>query len=227
MSKKSEKVFPMEDVDLIGYIKNAWTKGWFDEYSNEHFLIRTIENQVTDIEWKTQLICNNSNSIHTPLYQNGGINFNAFSSNFIVNLSSQLFQISKTFGEGKIKRFIEEQLSAGKDQYDRDKFFQALSEIEILSFYCRKSKWDKVIYEPPIGINGANPEARFEAVLHGKDESDQINVKINIEVKTPRFPVVSDMKNKTVIPTILLSDTGGKKCKNYVRKTIQNAFFLE
>ncbi len=211
MSKRSENVFPMGDLDLIGYIKNAWIKGWFDEYSDEHFLIRAIKNQITDIEWKTQLMFNNSNSINTPLNQNGEIDFNIFSLNFIVNLSSRLFGISKTFGENKIKRFIEDQLSAGKDKYDRDKFFQALSEIEILSFYCCRYKWNKAIYEPTIGINGANPEAGFEAILPSEDESAPTDIKINIEVKTPKFPIVSNMRSRTVIPTILLSDKGRRE----------------
>ncbi|NLV22447.1 MAG: hypothetical protein GXY49_10740 [Syntrophomonadaceae bacterium] len=213
MGKRSESAFPMKELDLINYIKKAWTKGWLDEYSNEHFLIKAIENQVTDIEWKNQLIFNNSTSINTPINQNREIDFNKFSLNFIVNLSFRLFGMSETFGDEAIKRFIEDQLSAGKGKYDRDKFFQTLSEIEILSFYCRRCKWDNAIYEPPLGINGSNPEAGFEVGLPGKDASDQTDIKVNIEVKTPKFPVVNGIRTRTAIPTIMLSDKGRSEIK--------------
>ena len=210
MGKRNENIFPMEKLDLNGYIKKAWTQGWLNEYSDEHFLIRAIENRVTDIEWKTQLILNNSTSINTPIDQDEKIDFNQFSLNYIVNLSFRLFGMSETFRENDIKRFIEDQLSAGKAKYDRDKFFQALSEIEILSFFCR-CNWDKAIYEPPLGINRSNPEAGFEVVLPDKDGSDQTNVKVNVEVKTPKFPVVNGIRTRTTIPTILLSDKGRRE----------------
>lgn len=214
MGKKSENIFPMGQLDLTGYIKKAWTQGWLDEYSDEHFLIRAIENRVTNIEWKTQLIFNNATSINSPINQGGEINFNDFSLNFIINLSSRLFGMSEAFGDDKIKIFVEHQLSAGKVKYDRDQFFQALSEIEILSFFCSRCKWDNVIYEPPLGINGSNPEARFEVKLHDLEQSNQTDVKVNIEVKTPEFPIINDIRARTTIPAILLSNKG----KNEIQK---------
>lgn len=57
-------------------------------------------------------------------------------------------RMSAVFGEEKIKKCIKNQLSAGKSSYDRDMFFQALSEIEILSFYCGRIKWTEALYAP-------------------------------------------------------------------------------
>lgn len=218
MGKRSERVFPMRALDLSKYLDRAWSQGWLDEYANEHFLIKTIENRVTDIEWRDQLIFNNSTSIYTPINQRGEIDFDSFSSNFIINLCTQLYGMSKTFGEDDIKKFIKEQLSAGKDKYDRDMFFQALSEIEILSFYCSRCKWDNAIYEPRLGVNGSNPEARFEKELLDEHESKKTEIAVNIEVKTPEFPIINGVKTRTTIPAILLSDKGKSEIQELCRE---------
>ncbi len=225
MKKRSDNPFPMAALDLSGFIKKAWTEGWLDEYSNSHFLIRAIENKVDDIEWKSQLLNNNTTSIYSPISQDGKIDFNKFSLNFVVNLSSLLLTMSMTFGEKNIKRFIEYQLSAGKRKYDRDKFFQALSEIEILSFYCRRCKWNNAIYEPPIGINGSNPEAKFVLSLPNICCLDQIEIEVNIEVKTPKFPVINEARTRTAIPTSLLSDTGRAEIQALCRANNTNCIF--
>ncbi|MEG1726017.1 MAG: hypothetical protein RR313_11540 [Anaerovoracaceae bacterium] len=212
-NKRSEKTYPMGELDLTGYLKKAWEEGWLDKYSNEHFIVRAIENRVTDIEWKEQLLFNNSTSIYSPINQRGEIDFEMFSSNFIVNLSSRLFGMSKVFVEDDIKKFIQNQLSAGKDKYDENTFFQALSEIEILGFYCSRASWCNAIYEPPIGMNGSNPEAKFEIVLHGKNNGEKIKIQVNIEVKTPEFPVIKTTSTRVIIPTVLLSDSGKKQIR--------------
>ena len=201
----SESPFPMEEIDVVGYIKYMWQYGWFDSYSNKHFLIRAIRRQISKIEWESQLISNNCTSIHTPINSNGSIQYDKFSEMFIVNLSARLRGMCNCFGEDSIKHFVEDQLSAGKSNYNENLFFQALSEIEILTFYIAQTKWDKAIYEPPIGTNGSNPEAQFEK------EIDDFKVSVNIEVKTPEFPNFTGAVPRVVIPSILLSDTGRKE----------------
>lgn len=207
MCKRSEATFPTSCNDAIGYIKKAWCNGWLDDYSNEHFLIKSINNQLTEIEWESQLLFNNSNSFNTPIKMDGKVDYNAFSQNFIINLSSKLMRMSAVFGEEKIKKFIKNQLSAGKSSYDRDMFFQALSEIEILSFYCGRIKWTEALYEPPVGATGSNPEARFII----RDSHTNTYSTVNIEVKTPKFPIIVRNRERKTIPTILLTDLGRRK----------------
>lgn len=207
MCKRSEKPFPTSCDDFIGFFENAWNKGWLDEYSDEHFLIKCINKQLTGIEWESQLLFNNSTSINTPITDDGKIDYNSFTINFIVNLSAKLMGMSTVFGEEDIKNFVKNQLAAGKDSYDRDMFFQALSEIEILSFYCGRTKWKEALYEPPTGVNGSNPEARFVY----ENEATNTTTTINVEVKTPKFPLIVEHRVKTAIPTILLSDVGRRE----------------
>ena len=209
MCKRSDKPFPVLYEGFIGFLKNAWESGWLDDYSEEHFLIKCINNRLTGIEWESQLLFNNSTSISTPIMCNGKVDYESFALNFVINLSGKLKGISTVFGEDKIKNFVENQLSAGKNSYDIDMFFQALSEIEILSFYAGRADWDEALYEPPIGVNGSNPEARF--VYKNKDATNPIT--INIEVKTPKFPLIIKQRVKTAIPSILLSDSGRQEFK--------------
>ena len=210
MYKRSDNPFPLSANKLNSFLNKAWTNGWLDCYSDKHFLIKCINNQLTKIEWENQLLSNNSNSIYSPITYNGKIDFNNFTVNFITNLSTKLMGLSNAFGEDKIKSFIENQLSAGKSSYNRDMFFQALSEVEILCFYAGRFDWDEILYEPPIGANGSNPEARF--VYKGEDENASFT--INIEVKTPSFPLIPQQRSKTAIPSVLLTDIGRKKFQN-------------
>ena len=207
MKKRSECPFPFSGNYCASFIENAWYCGWLNDYSNEHFLIKAINNQLTRIEWEQQLLCNNVYSSSTTISSNGKVDYKKFSLNFVINLSMKLSAMNITFGENKIKKFIEDQLSAGKSSYDNDKFFQALSEIEILSFYCRQTGGNKATYEPPIGMNGANPEAQFII----RDSLTATNVTVNVEVKTPKFPAAIKNREKILIPTILLSDLRNKK----------------
>ena len=200
--KISDCPFPMDGLDLVGCISNMWQHGWFDSFSDDHFLIRAIRKQISKIEWESQFIFNNCTSIYTQLDSNGFIRYDRFSELFIINLSARLRGMCDCFGEESIKHFVEDQLSAGKINYDENAFFQALSEIEILTFYIARTKWDKVIYEPPVGTNGSNPEAQFEKTI------DDVKVSVNIEVKTPEFPKANVITPRVLIPAIMLSDTG-------------------
>lgn len=213
MKKRSQRAFPAIDDDFCGYIKSGWESGMFDEFSDNHFLIRAIENRISDIEWSTQLLSNNLNSIYTPINEHKKIDFSFFSSTFVTNLSMRLNQMSIMFGQDKINVFVKKQLSAGGKNYNQDQFFQALSEIEILCFLGSRCKWDAAIYEPPIGINGSNPEARFE-VVSDKNE----NFAINIEVKTPKFPLYSNSRKRLLIPTVLLNKRGREQIEQLCNK---------
>lgn len=206
MFKRSDTQFPASCNDFIGFIRTAWEDGWLNDYSEDHFLIKCINNKLTGIEWESQLLFNNSTSISTPIMTDEQVDYQSFAINFIVNLSAKLMGMSNVFEEEKIRKFVEDQLAAGKSSYDRDKFFQALSEVEILSFYCGRADWTEALYEPPTGVNGSNPEARFVFC----DDVTNISTTINIEVKTPKFPLIVKHRERTTIPTILLSDIGRK-----------------
>lgn len=60
MDRRSQHDFPAKRIDITGFLNHCWTEGWFDEYSNDHFLIKAIEDRVSDLECKTQMISNNS-----------------------------------------------------------------------------------------------------------------------------------------------------------------------
>jgi hypothetical protein len=183
---------PLNDNFLCEFLNKIWTEGWLDDFSDEHFLIKAMHNQVQNFVGYDQLKQNNFN-----IYD-----YSNFSENFLVNLSHKLDHLCKIFGEKEIKRFVKTQLSAGKSNYDEDQFFRALSEIEILKYFGTfgPGKLSKAIYEPAIGINGKNPEARF----YYEDE-----IILDVEVKTPGFSH-EQYKEKIVIPSVLLNDKGKK-----------------
>lgn len=193
----------LKNNKMCSYLKKMWDRGLFDEYSDDHFLILAFYNKLNSFKWSHQFINNNLALYPNIVDVNGEINFDLFSSNFCINFSQKLFYMSKIFGEDNIERFITDQLSAGKANYDEDKFFQALSEIEILSFFDRGFGWKSRKYEPTVSKNGKNPEACFIGNINGKE------IKVNIEVKTAAFPNVTEEITPVVIPSVLQKD----KCK--------------
>ncbi len=207
--KRSNTDFPISDVcflELCSYIYDAWTQGWLDDFSNEHFLIRALENRLLDFVGKLQLIANNLN-MHNVVQSDGSIDEERFCYNFCINLSQKLSYLSKTFGADSIKKFVIDQLSAGKTNYDEDTFFQALSEVSILHFYACRFKWEEAIYEPPLLQNGSNknPEASFRGEIPAISSQGGNNVIVNIEVKSPKFPQYTESKERIMIPTVLIN----------------------
>ncbi len=207
--KRSNTDFPISDVcflELCSYIYDAWTQGWLDDFSNEHFLIRALENRLLDFVGKLQLIANNLN-MHNVVQSDGSIDEEKFCYNFCINLSQKLSYLSKTFGADSIKKFVIDQLSAGKTNYDEDTFFQALSEVSILHFYACRFKWEEAIYEPPLLQNGSNknPEASFRGEIPAISSQGGNNVIVNIEVKSPKFPQYTESKERIMIPTVLIN----------------------
>lgn len=183
--KYSDSPYPLANIDIPGMLKQAWEEGWMDKYHEKHFLIKAINGKLDKYRGYQQHIVNN---LH--MWE---ITKENFQINFCLNLSTKLAGLSAFFGEEKIQRFIEDQLSAGKAAYDEEQFFRALSEVSVLAFWRQRSKSGE--YEPM--TNGKkNPEARFLCVN---------GVTVDIEVKTPGFPDV-DRVREYAIPTILLDD---------------------
>lgn len=194
---RSQTRSPLQDNCLCSYLNKLWMEGWLDSFAEEHFLISSIYNQLSGFHGREQLEENNLNLFS---YQdNIGINF-------AINFSNKLEHMSKVFGEKEIKHFVENQLSAGKENYDEDQFLRGLTELEILQYYssfvCSLNK--QVHYEPKIRTNLKNPEARFIY-----DD----NVIVDIEVKTPGFSNESIQK-KLLLPTVLLDQLGLDKLQN-------------
>lgn len=209
--KRSEKECPDNIIEpncFGGFLTMAWKKGWLDDFSDDHFLIKAIENRLTDFVGKDQLIENNSNQYN--IVQDGKVNRNLFCSVFCFNLSIKLDVLSKRFNEKEIEHFVKHQLSAGKEKYNEDVFFEALSEISILCFMCRH-EWTALEYEPQLNHQNPkkNPEARFTY------ESKNDHIFVNVEVKSPAFPHNNHKGEKIIIPTILLSEEGIGKVQDY------------
>lgn len=139
--KRSESQFPLENNRLLFFLANMWKEGWLDEYSNEHFLIKAIENRLSNYLGKQQLHLDNS--LIYPF-----INEQNFSLNFLINFSMKMNGLCQLFEKKQIKRFVLDQLSAGKENYKEEQFFRALSEISVISYFCNVRLWKDRIYEP-------------------------------------------------------------------------------
>ena len=94
--------------------------------------------------------------------------------------------------------------------YSQNTFFEALSEIHLLFFFSvfGPSEIIKATYEPPLGPNRSNPEARFEYAD---------GTILDLEIKTPKFPPRGNLKN-TVLPCLLLDDTGREELNLYCQQ---------
>lgn len=210
---RKDTPFPMKNNPMTTFLEKAWSDGWLDAFSDAHFLIRALENRLRDFVGKSQLTQNNL-AMFCPVKPNGDFDLASFCNNFCINLSMKLTGMSNAFGEDAIKRFITDQLSAGKQKhYDEDTFLQALSEISILSFWLSRCHWDQTAYEPPVqaGSNNKNPEASFVRTLKGTNKT----VKINIEVKSPAFPHNDHTNEKILIPSVLLTDQGRELVQSF------------
>ena len=180
---RSKIQYPLAGIDLPGSLQKAWERGWLDEFSDDHFLIKAIENRLFDYPKLFNI---------PTIYP---ITKDSFQENFCINFSGKIRKMISFFGEKEIDRFFIDQLSAGKKNYDEDQFFRALSEVSVLNYLSMNSKSGE--YEPH--TNGKkNPEARFLC----KNE-----VIIDVEVKTPGFKDFAGIKN-IVLPTVLLDEEG-------------------
>lgn len=183
---------------LPNRIEECWSKGIFDEYSDQHFLIRALNN---DTEFFKPFCAK------YQLTFNYACDYHAFPTTFLMNLNSRVDFLYHCFGQSKIEKFLKDQLSAGKQNYKQNTFFEALSELHLLSYFAAfgPSSISKMAYEPPTGSNGANPEARFEY---------DNGITLAIEAKTPNFPE-RDHKKNIILPGLLIDDSGRTELDNF------------
>lgn len=58
--KRSQTKFPLQADIFLEFLKNMWEQGWLDDYSDDHFLIKAIENRLTDFWGKQQAYLDNT-----------------------------------------------------------------------------------------------------------------------------------------------------------------------
>lgn len=220
---RRENPFPLKgkvDRELCAFIATAWENGWFDEYSDDHFLIKAIEGRLTSFVGIDQMIENNIN-YQGIVDEDGNVDVKPFCINFCINFSLRMQSLASVFGADSIINFIKNQMSAGKANYNEDYFFEALSEVSILTFYARRGAWKQALYEPPVkkGENNKNPEASFSGDLccktvESKGENSVQSFVVNIEVKSPAFPHDTHSREKILIPAVLLTKEGREIVRN-------------
>ena len=166
------------------YFDELQSKNFFKDYSSDHFIIKALKGNEEEI--KSRLLQFQPIPITNIAFSKSGMPIvsqqqgllNCSPESFILNSSFRIKYLHDFFGDS-FDDFIKEQLAAGKENYTDEKFFQAMSEVHILSFLATfSSNIKNKIYEPQLGINGKNPEASFEFAD---------GIKINIEVKTPDY----------------------------------------
>lgn len=150
--KSSECIFPIDNI-FLDALKMMWEQGWLDEYSEDHFLIRAIKGDLPNYRTKEQM-----NLVSPDLYFSCDTPIN-----FLSNFSSKLERLISLCGCNNAKKFVKDQLSAGKRNYSEDQFFEALHEIHVLTYMTRCGS-PNVEYEPEIGgLSGKkNPEYRIK-----------------------------------------------------------------
>ncbi len=171
---------------FIEHIKEKQKKGLLDDFSPNHLILRALNGDMSYFQENEFLIANISNPLTYSMN---------YANTFITNLNYKLKNLEENFSEKEIDEFIANQLSAGKTNYLENQLFRALAEVNVLNYMALFSKAFSrnynFIYEPHLGENGANPEARFKVD----------DIIIDVEVKTPGFPtrIVSTGINKGLV----------------------------
>lgn len=176
-------------------------EGFFNEFSEEHFLMKLLDGKC-DIFTKYREKFGQSNY----QYVLGKERNDSF--NFLTNFAKMIHKIESIIDKKDLKKFFDDQLSAGKENYDEDQFFRALSEMHIIKFITTFHDVNKVLYEPPLGKNGANPE--FRAISSKGYVYD-------IEVKTPGFNN-KKYNNPVLKPNLILSESKRRKIQMYCKE---------
>lgn len=189
-----------EDKILFKSIIKSNVKGWMDDFSENHFLTKALNGKIDYFQ-------KYSNLVEDSVYFKTN-----YCNTFLGNFSNRLNLLFEVFNEKDMKSFFNSGLSAGKSNYDDAQFFRALSEAMIMEFLIvyGPSRLKQAIYEPKLGENGKNPEARFIY---------DCGITIDVEVKTPGFKKSNNELNKTIIPAFLLDDEDEK-----VFKEISNTY---
>ena len=85
---RHEQCFPCSNVHgLCDYLENAWTTGLLDEYADEHFLIKAIENRLSSFLGFQQMIYNDPRFFERFATSANIINDSSFNVNFCINIS--------------------------------------------------------------------------------------------------------------------------------------------
>ena len=196
---RSTTTYPFnEDIELFQTTKEFWKKGILDDYSEDHFLIRALNN---DTEYFRKLFLR----MHIQ-----NIDYCSFPWTFIANLNVKAKNLIDIFGAPVIEDFFQNQLAAGKRHYQENQFFEALSEFYLLSYFANygPAKVAEAHYEPHLVNTAKNPEARF---------TYENNMIADIEIKTPNFPN-RDLLDNIILPTYLLNDLGRNTLINFCKK---------
>lgn len=176
------------------YLLQAWNKGWFKNYSKNHFLIRALQGEIEAFNGYINMLETSSGPFPHSL--------DTICSSFCLALSCSLAFFENQFSEKVVKDFMIEKLSGGKANYFEDQFFRALSELTVIKWFCiytRGKNINENIYEPILS-GQRRPEARFI-----RDD-----IVIDVEVKTPGFIPKDNIKPK-ITPIILINDDGRRK----------------
>ena len=111
------------DLEFLKTIRGFWKQGVLDDYSDNHFLIRAIHN---DVSYFKDLFLRRNITTIDP---------NIFPWHFVVNIDFKIRNFIDRFGSSEIENFFRNQFAAGKKHYNENQFFEALSEFYILSFF--------------------------------------------------------------------------------------------
>lgn len=158
------------EYDALNFTKQLYEQGLFESYSGNHFLIRALTGKLDYL--------NEYPHLAVP----GSLTFDkeTDTENFLNNFSVKFKGFYDTFNEKDMKKFIGNQLAAGKKNYNENQFFRAISEINVINFVrCLGPGLKEAIYEPELNENNKkNPEVRLIF------ENDIV---VDLEVKTPGF----------------------------------------
>ena len=91
---RHELPFPIHnDCGICNYLRKIWEDGWLDEYSDNHFLIKAIENRLTAFIGFTQML-NNDPNLHRLIKKHGVIDNDSFK---FLHEPFQLFSTSANY----------------------------------------------------------------------------------------------------------------------------------
>ena len=132
-----------DSVVPFGILYRLWCDGAFDEYSDDHFIIRAFNE---DLEYFRRFF--ETHYMQMTYASAPYATIEHFPTNYVINFENAIRALVSAFGYDKIRRFVTDQLSAGKENYDEEVFFAALSEIHILAFFCVYGGMSSVMSEP-------------------------------------------------------------------------------
>ncbi|WP_256972947.1 hypothetical protein [Clostridium botulinum] len=184
--------------EFLKYLIDINKKGWLDEFSDNHFIIKAINGEMDYFNKYRNLT---KRSMYYSYTEDNNC------TNFILNFFPKFQYFCNHFKEKDCEEFVKNQLSAGKSNYMEEQFFRAMSEINIINFLISFGPAHLIdsIYEPKLGINGSNPEARL-VYSNG--------ITVDVEVKTPGFnKKISGNEKGIIIPTFLLEENEKEELK--------------